>query len=548
LPSSIHRAALAIDGGRLAGHSSPGTTSQILADKPRAFNREGLLGATTAKTADLLTVAVDYARRQPGRVLAAVLAAHLVIWTLLPIPLSPNLQLDLVEGLALGKEWQIGYWKHPPLPWWVTDLIYQATGTIYSVYALGPLAAVVCMLGIYFLARDIVGPVQALIPALALEGIHYYNFSAVKFAHDQMQLPIWAWVGFFLYRALMRGHALYWISAGVMVALAFWTKYSAFVFGLSLGLFLIFDPVARRSWRTPGPYLMALAFGATIAPHLLWLFNNLQVSPFIYAEVRARVAERWYEYIAFPLRWIGGQLFFVLPALGLMALACSPRAAVEVKGNAFARRYVTMLALGPFAIVTLVSVVMGRLPVLLWGYPLWSFLPLAILLWFGPVTDIFRQRAFVAGFAAVFVAMPLLYVAVPAIEAKFRDRSLATRFPGQAVANELTRIWHDKTKTPLTYVTGEEFPVNNIAVYSSDHPRVIVHGIPSRSLWIDINDVRRKGVLLVWSDGREVPWLMEIWQRVFGFTASSSSMIEVPYQSNSHKILQLRYVIVPPKP
>ena len=31
---------------------------------------------------------------------------------------SHNLQLDLVEDLALGREWQLGYWKHPPLPWW----------------------------------------------------------------------------------------------------------------------------------------------------------------------------------------------------------------------------------------------------------------------------------------------------------------------------------------------------------------------------------------------------------------------------------------------
>jgi hypothetical protein len=32
-----------------------------------------------------------------------------------PILICPNLQLDLVDDLALGKEWQLGYWKHPPL-------------------------------------------------------------------------------------------------------------------------------------------------------------------------------------------------------------------------------------------------------------------------------------------------------------------------------------------------------------------------------------------------------------------------------------------------
>jgi hypothetical protein len=525
-----------------------------LAHKPSAFNGEGLLGAIGAKTADVLTATIDVACRQPGRVLAAVLAAHLVIWTLLPIPLSPNLQLDLAEALALGKEWQIGYWKHPPLPWWTADLIYQITGSVYSVYLLGPLAVVVCMLGVYFLARDIVGPVQALIPVLALEGIHYYNFSAVKFAHDQMQLPIWAWAGFFLYRALVRGHALYWIGAGVMVALAFWTKYSALVFGLSLGLFLLFDPVARRTWRTPGPYLMALAFGAAIAPHVVWLLDHLAQSPLMYAELRARQAQRWYQFITFPLRWIGGQFFFVLPALVLLGFAYGPRPIVQQADGAlaFARRYVTMLAFGPFLIVTLASIMSGRLAVLLWGYPLWSFLPLAVTVWFGPLTDGARLRAFAVGWLAVFIAMPVLYVAVPAIEPFFRDRTLATQFPGQIAAETLTRIWHEKTKSPLVYVTGDEHAANSIAVYSPDRPHVIVYGLlqgpTSRSPWAKLADVQRKGVLVVWEEGAGGEALFQSWRaNLPGFDPDASSVLDLHLHARRARAIRLRYVVIPPR-
>jgi 4-amino-4-deoxy-L-arabinose transferase-like glycosyltransferase len=520
-----------------------------LADKPSAFNGEGLLAGIAAKKPDLLTLSVDAARQSPGRVLIAVLAAHLVIWTLLPIPLSPNLQLDLAEGLALGKEWQIGYWKHPPLPWWVTDLIYRITGTIYSVYALGPLAAVVCMLGIYFLARDIVGPVQALIPVLALEGIHYYNFSAVKFAHDQMQLPIWAWAGFFLYRALVRGHALYWIAAGAVVALAFWTKYSAVIFGLSLGLFLVFDPQARRAWRTPGPYLMGLAFLVTISPHLVWLIENPVENPFRYAELRARPAGHWYEFITFPLRWIGGQLFFVLPALGLLWLAHGPQPVIRRDDErAFARRYVTVLGFVPFTLVTLSSLLTGRLPVLLWGYPLWSFMPLALCLWLAPVTGLARQKSFAAGFAAIFAAMPVLYAAVPLIESTFRDRTQAIHFPGQAAADYFTRVWHEQTNAPLVYVSGEELASNSIAVYSQDRPRVVIHGTLEYAPWIDINDVRRKGVLVVWTDGSAVEKLLPRWEKNFGFAASDTAVVELPMQSRRAKTVRLRYAIVPPRP
>src|SRR5262245_16729688 len=82
---------------------------------------------------------VAYARRQPGGVLAVLLPLHLVAWPLTPALICPNLQLALLEDLALGKEWQLGYWKHPPLPWWVADLLYRATGQLDAIYVLGPL-------------------------------------------------------------------------------------------------------------------------------------------------------------------------------------------------------------------------------------------------------------------------------------------------------------------------------------------------------------------------------------------------------------------------
>src|SRR5215475_14611091 len=121
---------------------------------------------------------IDYARHEPGRCLAVVLILHVVIWTVLPALLSHNLQLDLAEDLALGKEWQLGYWKHPPLPWWIADLSFRLTGTADALYLLGPLAAVICFYAVWKLARELTDELTALIAVLALEGMHYYNFSA----------------------------------------------------------------------------------------------------------------------------------------------------------------------------------------------------------------------------------------------------------------------------------------------------------------------------------------------------------------------------------
>src|SRR5262249_26198880 len=347
---------------------------------------------------------VAAARRRPGRTLAVVLALHLVVWTLLPILLCPNLQLDLVEDLAMGKEWQLGYWKHPPLPWWTADLVYRMVGDVNAVYVLGPLAAVVCFYGVWLFAREAGGEVEGLIAVLILEGIHFYNFSVVKFAHDQMQLPFWAFTGLYFYRALMRGRMLHWILAGVMLAGAFWSKYAAFPLAARLGLFLLVDPSARRAWRTPGPYLMALAFAIVIAPNAWWLVEH-DFMPFQYVDMRAQLSTHWYDVIVFPLRWIGSQVLFLLPAIELVILLYGRdvrRQPAADESAAFARRIVSALALGPFVVTTLIAAVLGRLAVAMWGYPLWSFAPLAALMWAGPVTDARRLRWFAAGFLAVF--------------------------------------------------------------------------------------------------------------------------------------------------
>src|SRR3954470_24955560 len=119
-----------------------------------------------------LDAAVAWAQRRPSAALAAVLAFHLVVWTLLPILVCHNLQLDLAEDLALGKEWQLGYWKHPPLPWWIADLAYRATRSVDAIYLLGPLAAVICFYAVFMLAREVTDPLTALMAVLALEGMH----------------------------------------------------------------------------------------------------------------------------------------------------------------------------------------------------------------------------------------------------------------------------------------------------------------------------------------------------------------------------------------
>ena len=290
---------------------------------------------------------------------------------------------------------------------------------------------------VWLLGRDIVGGFQALIAVLALEGMHFFNFSVPKFAHDQMQLPFWALTGLFLYRAIARERALDWLAAGAALALCFWSKYAAFALAGSLGLFMLLDPTARRTLLTPGPWLMALAFLVVIAPNLYWLVDT-GFLPLRYVDARAKMATHWYHFVTFPLQWSREPDRLPRADHRPDGAGAVGRARARARRMKAASRAATSRCWrsGRSRVTTLLALVLGRLPVAMWGYPLWSFAPLAALIWLGPVTDAVRLRRFAAGFLAIFVAMPLAYVIVEGFEPLVRDRPKATQFPGRQVADD----------------------------------------------------------------------------------------------------------------
>jgi 4-amino-4-deoxy-L-arabinose transferase-like glycosyltransferase len=189
---------------------------------------------------------------------------------------------------------------------------------VRAVYLLGPLAATACFYFVWRLARELLEPAAALIAVLALEGLHYFNFSAVKFDHDTMQLPFWALAGWLAYRAIAADRARDWIGAGAALALAFWSKYAALALGFPILLFLVFDAKARPRWRGPGRYLMAAAFLALLAPNIWWPVHS-GFQPLRYVDQRAVVASRWYDYLWFPVRRTGSQILALLPVAALLA-------------------------------------------------------------------------------------------------------------------------------------------------------------------------------------------------------------------------------------
>src|SRR5262245_38056314 len=289
----------------------------------------------------------------PAQALAAILLLHALVWTVLPTLLYPNLPLDLIEALTYGREWQLGHDKLPPLPWWLVEIVYRAVGHDFAYYLLAQLTVVAAIWLVLLTATPLAGQRGALVAVLIVDGLHFLNFTAAKFNHDVVQLPLWALAGFAFHRALRGGWIGHWLLFGLATGMALWAKYFVVVLAAPLAVFILFDDKARKTLATPGPYVAAATALATMAPHLVWLVQN-DFLPFAYAEHRALPSRGLIDHIWHPLQFGIGQAFFLIPSLLIAVPLFLPRRSpneLALGADAFDRRIVDWLAFGPFATV-----------------------------------------------------------------------------------------------------------------------------------------------------------------------------------------------------
>jgi Dolichyl-phosphate-mannose-protein mannosyltransferase len=440
----------------------------------------------------------------PGRALAAFLGLHITVWTALPALLYPNLPLDLIEALVYGREWQLGYDKLPPLPWWLVQITYQLTGHDVAYYLLAQVAVAAALAIVWMAARPLVGALGALLSVLIIDGLHYLNYTAAKFNHDVIQLPLWSLAGLSFHRALRTRQTADWLLLGLAIGLSLWAKYFVVVLATPLALFVLADRDARKVLATPGPYLAAAVALIVMAPHLVWLVRN-DFLPFAYAEHRAVLSRGWYDHLWHPLQFAVSQFFFLIPSL-LIALALfHPRRGTgeppaEVKADAYDYRIVTLLTFGPMATVLAMSGLSGRGTVAMWGYPLWMFFGLWLVLSAHRAFDTMRLSRIVMTWGIVFVGLALAFVANYAVLPRFDHRYRAVFFPGDDLGRDIAQRYRAATGKPAVYVIGTMWDGGNVAHYAPGRPRVLIDGEPERAPWIDLTDLKRQGAVVVWTD------------------------------------------------
>lgn len=481
------------------------------------------------------------------------LFAHLVLWTAIPAIIRFNLPLDSIEGTIWGHQLEWGYDKNPFLNGWLTALATYLDGQSgWMVYLFSQTCVIACFWAIWRLASCMLPPVYALFSVMILEGIQYYNFHAIDFNDNTLELGLWALAIYYFYQALkpagtdQSSRSIDWMLTGVFAGLGMMAKYYTAALLAGMALFLFIHPDNRKQLTTLPPYLGLTLFLAIILPHTIWLFfHDFITIQYVFARGSSGEST-WMNHVFFPAQFAWQQLQAFIPALILCAFLLIGKKrsddAVRFKLDSFNKSFLFYVGLGPFLLTILLSLLLGTKLRAGWGMPLLSTWGIILMAATQPALTPVKAYRFVA---TIFILMGALVSGYSFSLINSSDTSSAN-FPGREIAQAITQQWHDDYHAPLEYVGGSRWIGGNIEFYSADHPSVFIEWDKRRAPWIDTQDLQKKGAVFVWDVSNDESMPEEIKQQFPRL--QNTKVMEFTWHRNKKNLppIKIGMAILPP--
>jgi 4-amino-4-deoxy-L-arabinose transferase-like glycosyltransferase len=432
---------------------------------------------------------------------------HILFWTLAPILVRFNLPMDAIEGATWGHQLEWGYDKNPFMNGWLTALaVYLGGQTGWTVYLFSQLSVALGFWALWEISKKMLPPVYALLSVLLLEGVQYYNFHAIDFNDNTLEVGIWGLTILFFYRALSENNTAWnWMLTGLFAGLGIMTKYYTALLLLSMLLLLLRYRTTRQLFKKPAIYCGGFIFIAIITPHFIWLCQHDFVT-LNYAVDRVSSPPAWLNHIFYPTQFVWQQFETILPAILLLFILLigrqSPNNERLIIIRPFDKAFLWYVGAGPLLLTIILSAVIGIKLRAGWGQPLFSLWGIIFIFLAQPTIDRVKFYRFMM---LLFSLMGLSIVGYATALIRAPEPSSAN-FPGKIIARTLTDTWQTTYHTPLQYIAGTRWIAGNIAFYSKDKPTVYIDWNKKFSPWIDEPQMKKAGAIFVWdlSDGKTV--------------------------------------------
>lgn len=430
---------------------------------------------------------------------------HTLLWTVGPAWFRPTIPHDTLEGMTWGFQWQLGYNKHPFLTAWLSAGITDFFGTTgWPTYFLAQLAILVTFWASWRLATFFLPPVHALISALSLEGVLFYNLNSFNFTPDTLQSPLWALTALTFYRALTTQKIIHWFCTGFFAACCMCTKYQSALLLLTMFLFCLANTQARLSFKKPGIYCGIMSLLLFITPHLYWLVQHEFISlfyalktPFDYTITRS-----WLNHLINPWGFLVNNIIEITGLLVLFwPFYAKPRLPLSL--STFQWQFLLYLSLGPIFLTLILCTLTGSYFAPRWGTPYYFAFSLLVMVVLKPALTLEKIKQF----AISLVMLSLLLFTARMLTLSIFPRANSDAFlPSEQMALSLAKLWQEQYHSPLPFLAGSNYLVTSITPYMLVKPKPYLNGNLLSSPWINERELRQKGGLFIWDEGLNYIW------------------------------------------
>ena len=408
---------------------------------------------------------------QPGKekkIFYLLCLYHLIIWTLVPYFSNKNLPLDVIEALAWGQDFDLGYNKHPPLSAWIPGLLFKIFGNKDWVYYL--LSQIFIVISFIFLWKlssfFLKKKVQILLSVLTIEGIAFYTFETPQFNVNICQIPLWIGTIYFFLKSIKNNKIADWIFLGTFSALGFLTKYIFAYLLISLFFYLIYIFFIRKKINFNFLYTVLIFFLIT-APHFQWLIRN-DFTTIYYALKRGGLNEfNIYNHLLNPFKFLISQILILLPFLLLIYLLIKK---IKIKLPFDNQKFIFLLFsfLLPFFLILITSMVTGSRIRTMWMIPFYSLVGVFFIFLYQDSINLKKLKSFNILLIIFLIISPTLY----SLRSIYNDSR--TGYEGKKIALQIEKDWKAFSKDEISNVGFSEWYAGNLSYHLSNRPKVFL--------------------------------------------------------------------------
>ena len=496
------------------------------------------------------SLVVELIRARPRLVVWIVVLVQAGLWLLLPMLLYRSPPGDVATVLAYGREYQVGTWLGPPLAFWLADIAFRAAGnTMFGIYLLAQVCAVVTFWIYYQLARAIVGGQQAVLAVLLSMTVVAFSSPGVEFGPLVLARPLWALLLLHSWQLIGQNRRNAWFAWSIEAGLLLLTISAAPLLLLLLAGFAVATERGRRVLTSLDPLYALLVIAVLVLPYLIWLLraDALVMPPWPAISDLGTRAMQW--------GWLLASLALAMSAIVLLVILNS-RWFIRDAGDApiiyrppvdpLARDFVYFFAVAPALLGSFLAglfnfdhIVGGAGVALLMS-------GLAVIVATGDLLHLRRQRVLRTVWAAALVAPALAVIATTLFLPWTGTGEVATALPAKTIAGFFGDNFERRTNQRLRAVAGDPQLASFIAM-STGRPHLLLDATPERTPWLSVAKFNQTGGVVVWraSDTSGAP-PPDIAQRFPGLVPEVPRAFE--WMVNGRQpLLRIGWAIVRPK-